>query len=259
MNPRSLRAILLSSELFTLDERLALAQKLTSSILFLHTVSFVHKNIRPETIIVFEDVNSKIGSPFLAGFEKFRLEAGTTYRTGDDTWNHNLCDSLFPLPEIIPHAKIGLDRHPTRQGTNPELKYRMQHDIYSLGVILLEIGLWTSFVLYPPSPAPSSLIRTPNLILSPQNLERRDNPLNRSTENKEKLQELAQSKLPILLGKRYTDIVLQCLKCLDPVSTGNQDEMGQASGAADWRDEDGIVIGVRYIENVLVKMQEITV
>lgn len=24
----------------------------------------------------------------------------------------------------------------------------MQHDIYSLGVVLLEIGLWTSFILY---------------------------------------------------------------------------------------------------------------
>jgi hypothetical protein len=34
----------------------------------------------------------------------------------------------------------------------------MQHDIYSLGVVLLEIGLWESFISYPlqssPSPSP---------------------------------------------------------------------------------------------------------
>jgi len=89
--PRSLRAILLSEAAFPLDERLALAKKLTSSVLFIHTVSFVHKNIRPETIIVFENDNSEIGSPFLAGFEKFRLEDGNTYLAGDDAWDHNLC------------------------------------------------------------------------------------------------------------------------------------------------------------------------
>jgi hypothetical protein len=39
-------------------------------------------------------------------------------------------------------------RHPLRQGDRPAEAYRMQHDIYSLGVCLLEIGLWESFVEY---------------------------------------------------------------------------------------------------------------
>lgn len=33
----------------------------------------------------------------------------------------------------------------------------MQHDIYSLGVVLLEIGLWTSFVEYHKEQKPSLL------------------------------------------------------------------------------------------------------
>ncbi len=33
----------------------------------------------------------------------------------------------------------------------------MQHDIYSLGVVLLEIGLWTSFVEYDKAQKPSLL------------------------------------------------------------------------------------------------------
>lgn len=39
-------------------------------------------------------------------------------------------------------------RHPLRQGNDPVDRYRMQHDIYSLGVCLLEVGLWESFVEY---------------------------------------------------------------------------------------------------------------
>ena len=95
-NPRSLRTVLLSRTPYPLDERLHLAKRLASSILFVHTVQFVHKNIRPETIVVFQNEYSVIGAPFLAGFEQFRVEDGNTYRAGDDIWEHNLCN--FPLP-----------------------------------------------------------------------------------------------------------------------------------------------------------------
>ena len=93
--PQSLRAILLSDTSYPLDERLELAKKLTSSILFVHTVQFVHKNIRPETIIVFQNEHSDIGAPFLAGFEQFRLEDGITHRAGDDMWERNLCKAVL--------------------------------------------------------------------------------------------------------------------------------------------------------------------
>ncbi len=46
------------------------------------------------------------------------------------------------------------------------MHYQMQHDIYSLGVVLLEIGLWTSFVTYAEDledeiPDPAPLLITP--------------------------------------------------------------------------------------------------
>jgi len=44
-----------------------------------------------------------------------------------------------------------LYRHPERQGppdSMAEAKYNIGHDIYRLGVCLLEIGLWQSFVEY---------------------------------------------------------------------------------------------------------------
>lgn len=38
-------------------------------------------------------------------------------------------------------------RHPKRQGLQLDERYNMKHDIYSLGVCLLEIGLWEPFIV----------------------------------------------------------------------------------------------------------------
>lgn len=90
-NPQSLRSILEKAEGYSLNERFDLARQLTHSILYVHTASFVHKNIRPETIVVFKNDKSNIGAPFLLGFEKFRHKDGQTYSTGDSLWEQNLC------------------------------------------------------------------------------------------------------------------------------------------------------------------------
>jgi hypothetical protein len=131
----------------------------------------------------------------------------------------------------------------------------MQHDMYSLGVVLLEIGLWTSFVLYGPEEESSSPI--PNNILEPADLAKPRNSLGGASQNKLKLEDLAAKELPARFGTRYTDIVLLCLRCLDPGSGADQDGKVLGVRAEDWTDEDGFMIGVRYIENVLEKMQEI--
>lgn len=93
--PKSLREVLLSKVRYPLDEQLGLAKKMANSVLFVQTADFVHKNIRPETIIVFKDKHSDIGAPFLVGFEQFRVGGGRTYRVGDGKWEHNLCQCFF--------------------------------------------------------------------------------------------------------------------------------------------------------------------
>lgn len=127
--PRSLRDLLLSREQHhPLNERFEVAKQLANSVMFVHNSQFVHKNISPETILLLENEVSILGMPFLVGFEKFRLADGKTYHIGDSLWWQNLY------------------RYPTRQGIRPSEDYVMQHDIYSLGVRLLEIGSWSSFV-----------------------------------------------------------------------------------------------------------------
>jgi hypothetical protein len=130
-NPRSLRTILLGDSQYPLDDRFRLARLLARSVSFLHSSRIVHKNITPETILLLQDASSDaLDAPFLIGFEKFRFAEGRTYMTGDPFWEKNMY------------------RHPRRQGELPEEEYKMQHDIYSLGVCLLEIGLGSSFVRF---------------------------------------------------------------------------------------------------------------
>jgi hypothetical protein len=110
-SPKSLRTLLIESDpACPLNSRFDLAKQLTSSVLFVHNSQFVHKNIRPETIIVFENDSAKIGSSFLVGFEKFRPAEGMTYRTSDGIWQHDLCTYIFP-PSIPSHSPNHTPHH----------------------------------------------------------------------------------------------------------------------------------------------------
>jgi hypothetical protein len=112
-SPKSLRTLLLESDpACPLNSRFDLAKQLTNSVLFVHNSQFVHKNIRPETIIVFENDAAKIGSSFLVGFEKFRPAEGMTYRTSDGIWQHDLCMShTFPPPLSPLHVTLPLSHN----------------------------------------------------------------------------------------------------------------------------------------------------
>lgn len=152
-----------------------------------------------------------------------------------------------------PNSLTVTDRHPSRQGAHPEIDYQMQHDIYSLGVVLLEIGLWTSFLVYDDgqsaSPTASHVLGNPE--------PSQGKPLGNSFHTKARLEILAEQELPARLGRRYSNIVLSCLRCMDPATGSDEGGSGFGADVASYKDEDGIIIGVRFIENVLVKIQEI--
>lgn len=220
--PRTLREILLQGATYPLDQRFQLAKDLARSVAFVHTYGFVHKNIRPDTIVVFQDHPSVLGHSFLVGFERFRPAAAGSHLRGDPRWETNLY------------------RHPRRQGPLPEDMYNMQHDIYSLGVCLLELGLWSSFVcsngesIYPGP----ELVTVGMVVIGEQKDE--------AFVTKKKLVSMASDRLPGLMGPKYTNIVISCLRCLDP------EETNLFGTPAELQDQDGIVVGVRYIESVIV-------
>lgn len=218
-SPRSLRHILLSPDAGTsLSDRFRVAQQLAQSVSYVHTCGFVHKSIRPETVLIFETDTSVLNASFLLGFEKFRTaRSGHTLRAGDCAWEKDLY------------------RHPRRQGLKPEDEYTMQHDIYSLGVCLLEIGLWESLILIEGEALPSKLL--------PDYVNREDDNFRKASLVKNSLVELAKQKLPSRMGDKYTVVVVNCLTCLDDDNMDFGDE-------SEFEDEDGILIGLRYIEKV---------
>jgi hypothetical protein len=65
----------------------------------------------------------------------------------------------------------------------------------------------------------------------------------RAFQIKRELVALAEAHLPGKMGRIYTSVVLSCLTCLDPNNQGFGDENN-------FTDEDGILVGVRYIEKV---------
>lgn len=228
--PRSLRDLLLNAESpKSLTQRFEMAKELAKSVSYVHTFGFVHKNIRPESVLSFISTDGRSRSTFLVGLNNFRRDEGHTERKGDCFLERNLY------------------RHSSRQGSSPSLDYIMQHDIYSLGVCLLEVGLWQSFIEYPEvdgerKPQLSSVLGVPtglNLSQAVQYL---------SSEAKKRLVQLAQDELPQYMGTKYTDIAVTCLTCLDPDNENFGDEK-------EFQDEDGIRVGVRYIEKVSRRLE----
>ena len=221
-DPTSLRALLVrANSTYPLNARLNIAQMLARSVMFLHDCQFVHKSLRPENVICFTTQGECPDKPYMIGLDRFRLIDARSMRLSDDLWYKDIY------------------RHPSRQGIRPEKDYIMQHDIYSLGVCLLEIGLWQSFQRFNDG---SDVPLVNEELLSAKDFAVRD-PRRRAFGIKKQLLSLAKQRLPGSMGCIFTSTVISCLTCLDPGNTdfGDQEEL---------YDESGIVVGLRYVEKV---------
>ncbi|KAH8693007.1 hypothetical protein BGW36DRAFT_410172, partial [Talaromyces proteolyticus] len=230
--PRSLRSLLQNTKPpDSLSDRFRLANELARAISYVHTFGFVHKNIRPETVLLLRSEDASIGSMFLIGFDSFRSAEGKTLRKGDLAWERCLY------------------QHPGRIGPTAREDYIMQHDIYSLGVCLLELGLWESFVLYSEKDLGLSDGQVLTTRTTPAPSLRSDRS---SSLYQDRLLSLARGELRTIMGTRYSEVVVTCLTCLDPGNVDFGDE-------SEFQDEDGIQVGVRYIEKVIMRLNSIFV
>lgn len=99
----------------------------------------------------------------------------------------------------------------------------MLHD-YSLGVCLLEIGLWESLVQYESSSNHAEMYPNEVFQASGANAPKVDT-------SKALFEDLAKNVLPAKMGKLYAQVVLTCLTYYD-------------------EEQDAILEGVTYIERV---------
>jgi serine/threonine protein kinase len=111
----------------SLSQRYKLARRIAIALLFVQSVGWVHKSIRPANILIASDANNpsprNISDAYLAGFTLARSEVGVSEPLGGNP----------PKPDDF-------YIHPTRRTSY--VRYTRTHDIYSLGVVLIELGLW---------------------------------------------------------------------------------------------------------------------
>ncbi|KAI0439907.1 prion-inhibition and propagation-domain-containing protein [Xylaria telfairii] len=130
-DPISLFDLLNEESVPSLDARLTLVRVLTEAVEKLHAVDWLHKGLRSQNILFFADSVDTVdfSAPFISGFEYSRPDT-------DDYLSEN--------PPAI--AAEDLYRHPSVQGglrdSGHGFGYKKQHDIYSLGVLILEIAYW---------------------------------------------------------------------------------------------------------------------
>jgi hypothetical protein len=120
-----------------LSERLALAQSLATTVFFLHSVAFLHHTITSHNVVMLHRREAppekqfpySLGTPFLVGFEAVKEF-------------HTLSDQREAADAAI------LYQHPDRLLEDGRPKYGPVHDIFSLGMVLLEVGMWRPLERY---------------------------------------------------------------------------------------------------------------
>jgi hypothetical protein len=140
----------------------------------------VHESFRSENILLFPCPRAtdqstkrsiKYTEPWVLGFMSSRPEPFFSAGQGD----------FDPAKDIY--------RHPERQG-QPSAMFRKIHDIYALGVVLLEIGLWEPAIKL-----------EKNMFAHASN----------SYAVQAQLIKHAQKRLESRVGRKYKDIVIKCL------------------------------------------------
>lgn len=170
-----------------LEQRFLLAHNLCITILNLHGSGWVHKSIRSTNIVLLpkdsaESLDTSVTNPskvipYLTGFEFSRLATASTEVMFDFDIERNLY------------------RHPNRQGA-PTKNFNKLHDLYAVGVVLLEIGVWKTVTsrLKPGF----EQARKSGKIPSPEYI-------------RQSLLRIAKEELPKEMGTRYAQAVVTCL------------------------------------------------
>lgn len=109
--------------------------------LYLHLASWLHKGIRSSNILFFTSLPDGVvdlAAPRLAGFEYSRLdEPGALTENTTDFRDHNLY--RHPQHRGLPVSDCtGVNNQVSRRRN----AFTYKADLYSLGVVLLEAGLW---------------------------------------------------------------------------------------------------------------------
>jgi hypothetical protein len=127
--PVTLQSLYQKYPYMSLSHRVTIAAAIATAVENLHRVEWIHKGIRSDNICFFHPADEdqdgpNLSSPWLFGFEYARAMASGTKLEED----HSELRNLY--------------RHPQRW-SKPQERFTRAHDLYSLGVVLLEVADWS--------------------------------------------------------------------------------------------------------------------
>ncbi|KAK3386008.1 hypothetical protein B0H63DRAFT_510658 [Podospora didyma] len=232
---------------YRLDQAVQVAKQLASAVGLFHACGITHKSVRPENVLLFPFVCASSSS------STGGVPGGSAFLVGFDQIRHN----SFPneaRPVVDERWSVKLYRHPETRGDSVTAQERniMNHDIYSLGVCLLGMGLGETLLFITRLKVQEKDRARRFLDLRP------DDEFKVSDEdvalfNKAKFVKLAGRELRARAGDIYADVVLGCLTCLDDGNEvfGDEKALGE--------DKDGVVVGVLFVEQVMMELGKIVV
>ncbi|KAI0440443.1 prion-inhibition and propagation-domain-containing protein [Xylaria telfairii] len=111
----------------SLNLRVLLCAVLAQCVHTFHSVNWLHKGLRSDNVLFFASSSGSVDldSPYVSGFELSRPSP---------------IESMTEKPGFDPSKDIY--RHPNAQSSQMDGHYRKCYDLYSLGVVLIEIALW---------------------------------------------------------------------------------------------------------------------
>jgi len=165
-----------------LEDKFRLAYVLAKALLEFHMVGWLHKELSPTNVAFFPLSNTPIPEyikePYIIGF------------------NHSRPDEPSAFTEGMPESNRDDYQHPTYR--KKRRGYRSEYDYYSLGILLLEIGIWTSLKL-----------------LTTDSKDRKDSKDWLRLSATEFQRKLLESRVPLLgpsMGATYREAVRVCIE-----------------------------------------------
>lgn len=126
--PVSLLDLIVQAKMPSLTKRITLAHAIAQCLMYLHSVNWLHKSFRSSSVVFFTPPGRDpvYTSPIVSGFDYARPD---------------LPGEMTEKPKTLTTHDIY--RHPSIL-SQPNLRSAKAHDIYSLGIVLVEIAYWQS-------------------------------------------------------------------------------------------------------------------
>lgn len=227
----------------SLSDRLSLGAALAETVLQLHTSGWLHKGIRSDNVIFCREKDhdwkaDSLSPVYLGGYEYARA------------------DNPLDITEAPSSQKeTDIYRHPALTGGSHN-SYKKQYDLYALGCVLLEIGLWCSLQ---------------SILLLALRREREDfrvrhglqlefgGPLEVAELSEKKKMLITDNRnggimkeLEFMAGKKYASVVLACLTAGDGVQfkdekkeEGDMSEEGDEGNESEENDDSATLLDLQ--------------